>query len=715
MTFPPNLSADNCDVTFNLVCPGDVTVTCDAELWDLSIYGNAYVETYSGNVSAGIPQVTYNLNSCNTGYIYRTWTVEDYNWNVQSCTQTITVGSNGLFGADDITWPGEYYEVTGCNPNVSPDNLPEGYGYPSYDSQECAMIGVSYSDQTFYISASCKKVVRKWQVMDWCQYDYNYNSGLWVFYQTIKISSGEIPEPEFPENIEANSYNCQNAEVSVLPITVDASSCGNQYTITNNSPYAFDNGSDISGVYPIGTTNVTVTVHYGCGKKLNKVIKVTVLNKKAPHVYCYAKLVTALMPMDTDNDGIVDQGMVEIWAKDLDKGSTASCGGGSLTFSFSSDPTDMVRTFTCDEVGENEVEMWVTDSKGAQAYCIVNLVIQNNSANIPNCQPLEQMPPDAISLFGRVASINNAQLENVSLEINDMYPEITVVETIDTSYELVEEDIITPSGAVLTIGYYDTIYTSSFDTSISQQQMLKISDNNGYYSFDSCLIKGKTYNLNANFTDFSSRGIDETDLKILRYYLDGKISFMNNFIYNAADVNLDGQVNEEDYEILESFINGDIVQLNQSKSWLFYAENMNTDETSDSENIELEKIPSVMQNVNFTAIKIGDLNADAFTIYERQKGGNRYDVEFDETEIKLVYPNPFGDKLRFDISSHENQILSFQFYTLDGKLVNQYHQYCAKGENHLLLETNNLSGGIYILKVNDENAMTLTTNKLIKI
>ena len=94
--------------SFTLYCPDNVTVSCDEEIWDLTIYGNA-TYYYGGNwYDAGTPTVSYNLNSCNVGYIVRTWSVEDYNWNIQTCSQVITVtGGYNSFNESNITWPQE--------------------------------------------------------------------------------------------------------------------------------------------------------------------------------------------------------------------------------------------------------------------------------------------------------------------------------------------------------------------------------------------------------------------------------------------------------------------------------------------------------------------------------------------------------------------------------------------------------------------------------
>ncbi len=388
-------------VSLTLYCPDDVTISCSDEIWNLSIYGNATYYLNGGWYNAGSPVVNYYLNSCNSGYITRTWTVEDYNWNQYSCTQTITVLADGsTFNESNITWPQEHITLEGCYPSTHPSQLPPGWGYPTWynGGSSCGTnnIGVAFSDQTYTISSTCKKIVRKWQVIDWCQYNPNswYSGGLWTYYQFIKISSGDLPILTCPEDITVNSNNCVNAYVNVPPLWVDGETCGGDYEITNNSPYADSAGADISGTYPIGWHYVKYTVKYGCGYKKTCTRKIKITDKKPPVPYCYASLAVPLMGVDNDGDGVFDDGTVEIWAKDLDKGSTASCNGGQLKFSFSSDVTDKYKIFTCADVGENTVQMWVTDYDGNQSYCLVTIDVQNNGANIPDCEPQEDDSDD---------------------------------------------------------------------------------------------------------------------------------------------------------------------------------------------------------------------------------------------------------------------------------------------------------------------------------
>ena len=117
---------------FELVCPDDVTIDCGDEIYDLSIYGQAQYKDYSGWHDAGNPTVEYNLDNCGLGNIVRTWTV--YNPYAQanvSCSQFIYIDGS-YFDESNITWPQSPLDVSGCNPNVSPNNLPPGFQTPTW-------------------------------------------------------------------------------------------------------------------------------------------------------------------------------------------------------------------------------------------------------------------------------------------------------------------------------------------------------------------------------------------------------------------------------------------------------------------------------------------------------------------------------------------------------------------------------------------------------
>jgi len=69
---------------------------------------------------------------------------------------------------------------------------------------------------------------------------------------------------------------------------------------------------------------------------------------------------------------------ITIWASDVDGGSSDDCTNyGDLVWSFSKKTANNSLTFTCDDLGNNPVKMWVTDEAGNQAFCLASVSVQD--------------------------------------------------------------------------------------------------------------------------------------------------------------------------------------------------------------------------------------------------------------------------------------------------------------------------------------------------
>ena len=133
----------------------------------------------------------------------------------------------------------------------------------------------------------------------------------------------------------------------------------------------------------LGIYQIRWTVEDKCGNLALCSYSFTIKDCKNPTPLCYSEITTVVMPNTTPR-------MVTIKARDFDRGSTDNCNPGSscgscftlLRFSFSgTDPNDSLRTFTQEDVGLNELDMWVWDVAGNRDYCTVTVFIQDNVAN----------------------------------------------------------------------------------------------------------------------------------------------------------------------------------------------------------------------------------------------------------------------------------------------------------------------------------------------
>jgi hypothetical protein len=612
----------------------------------------------------------------------------------------------GNFRYTDITWPLNDLHLFGCDVNTHPNNLPSEYAKPSWNYVSCSQIASSFSDQEFLFGPDCKKILRKWTVIDWCTYTGG-SKGIYTYTQTIKISRDEAPLLSCVKEISVQSNKCDSTFVTLSEIAIEGQSCTGDYVITHDYPHSVS-VSNPSGMYPVGTTTVRYSVQYACGSEVvcQTVVKV---NPPGPVPYCLADINVVLMPQDTDLDGIVDNGMVEIWAKDVNVGSYHPCNNNSLQFSFSSDVNDKVRVFTCDDVGFNTVQMWVTDNKGNQSYCLVNVNVQNNAGNIPNCIP--DIGARSI-VSGKAMDESNKPLSNVIITAKDRIPLYEYVTDVVESVEYVTIDsFYNQAGTLLYI--YDTVV--SVDTmvvdSFSRINVVNLYTNE-LGQFDSNAIPiNRNYEFTAYLTDDMSH-VTGTDLAVMANVIFGGGTFNNAYTYIAADINEDKVVDIEDYYLLKDLINGEEDEWPKERQWIFYNESEMEDMSSNplDDNLpEIVKVPYLNgtgNTVNFMGILKGDLSRYEATINVQSPEISTRSELINDID---VFPNPFSDQL--SISGPSGAEVHIEIYNLAGIKVFETTQQTFSDIN---IDDAVLPNGTYMYRV-AIGEQEIKTGKLFKV
>lgn len=700
------------EALWSLICPNDTTVACSADISDLSKFGNAVYHDHNGYHSAGTPVVKKYLNGCGGGYITRTWTVEDPYWNLEKCTQTIYVGlPGGTFKEKNIHWPQKEVFLTGCDPDTDPSVT----GKPTYDQVGCSMIAVGKTDNLYEVNASCKKLIRRWKVMDWCQANGGAwaQDGIWYFDQYIMIINNDIPEVDCPNDTTVVVEDCNYGEVVLPTLEVDPSSCGGEYTITNNSPYARSKGANASGRYPVGKTKVVYTIQYGCGSKKYCEFFVTVKGGKAPTPICIAEVAVPLMGRDTDADGRNDEGMVQIWAKDLNLKSEPGCGGSTLFYSFSPDSIVMFKTFTCDDLGPNPVKMYVSDKTGNQSYCLVNVVIQNNKANIIDCvrkedgngnggdpnngsggDPNNGNPPasNALTISGKLTDAFGKPVSGAKIGIigENVWKKTT---TYDTTTVAKRDSFVNSSGITIHFNYTDTVLIAKVDSVLTNGEVMnKTTGADGLFRFENMLELKKNYLLKPEVSTLPV--LDIEDLKILVDYAFGYKSIKTDIDLYRSDLNEDGLVNMEDVDLMIKYLreaNADFY--GQHKFWfnenllgasLGYAE-ISASKTS-------EKIQVIfkgdLSNVNPTREKSSTNNLQSIIT-------NRID-QFD------IFPNPTDGQLNVNFNGLKEGVVGLRLFDQTGRLVKTENWQANKGEQTFKTDVSTLLPGIYFYQVQSD-------------
>jgi len=694
--------------SFYLVCPPDVWINCGAEIWDLSGYGTAHYYVNGHQYQAGQPEVIYDLTNCQTGKIYRTWEVEDYNWNIITCTQTIYV-SGGSFNYYNIDWPETDLQLYGCNVSTQPDKLPYEYSRPHLDYVSCSMVGTSYKDQVFYFGPDCKKILRKWTVLDWCNYyPGSSNPGIWTYTQVIKVSNNEEPQLTCVDTIRVIPTNCDGAYVSMDDVILQGSACNGEYVVTNNSPYADKRKGNASGFYPIGQTSIYYEVEYACGQ--NTVCQqLVIVDEKKPVPYCLSQLNTALMPVDLDADGTPEDGMVELWAKDLNYGSFHPCyPGEDLLFSFSSDTDSTSVVFTCANVGLNDMQLWVTDGRGNQSWCAVTVDVQNNAANIPDCSPADQ------NLKGVTEDIYSQPLENVYIDVKSRayYKSNIVLDTI--LVEKVIDSVQTAGGLILYMYDYVEEVQAREETVLVPGLVhnLKTDEEGKFFSPE--LDPFRSYTLQAfRFGDNST--IDEADVNLLKAYINNELEFNNIYSYIAADVNEDRKIDEEDLKILEEIAMREEDEWPNERQWVFYdSESIQNLVPGDNpllyelnEKIVLDSATDRFDSKSFVGVLKGDLGT-----YEAYTNGQDIQLQRQSAssikEKPSVYPNPFEDVINIDNPKGEE--LSIYIYSMDGRALTTIRR---KGSKIIIAADMLPQGQMLIYRIVDGGE--ISTGKIMRV
>ncbi|MBK9721361.1 MAG: T9SS type A sorting domain-containing protein [Saprospiraceae bacterium] len=402
---------------------------------------DGYVLSSCGNT----PTISVNDNrECGQGQITRTVVARGPNGISVTATQIIWVVDCDPFYInradncdpdDDITWPGnctgQATTIAGCGADISPDNPLLGRPVVENGADDlCALISIEYFDEIFTIEPdACFKVLRKWVVIDWCQYDPSIDpvKGRWEYLQIIKVHDTDKPvvsievgpcEPAVKNATDNICYghisivadatdNCspldwlfydykidlyndgigthQGYDFKVGPLTRKEYAAG-RTPLFHHNPLADNenNPFEASGTYPIGIHKICWFVEDGCGNIGTLCQLFEVKDCKAPTPYCLTGVITVPMPASK---------CVTVWAKDLDRGSFDNCtNADDLLFYFNGDTSATSITICCDDfvaAGANDellvdVQMWVQDEEGNTDYCKTVIIIQDNQDICPN-------------------------------------------------------------------------------------------------------------------------------------------------------------------------------------------------------------------------------------------------------------------------------------------------------------------------------------------
>ena len=559
-------------------CPTDRTLDCSTNIdfSNLEIYGTATAtDACTQNVTETILNET---NSCGVGQVTRTFSAADANGS-STCVQTISLLSSSVSTSSAIVWPEDYSTDDGCiASNISPENLPDGFGFPDLTNASCTNLSATFSDKTFAFpgqgSTACFKVVRTWTVIDDCMHDMpGYTPE--VYEQSIKVSDAEAPIPNSCEDITVTTTDCTGASVLIVGSATDnctdVEDINSRITIDFFSDGVIEDDENYNSIisysnnFPLGSHIATSQYFDGCGNTGTCTQRITVTNNQVPLAVCVSGLSIPLQEMDLDNNNTIDTIMAVIQAEMLD-GANASAGtsGSShpcnYTIGFSLDAAGTVSSmnFDCDDIGDNSVTLYVTDTAGGRSSCVTTVTVTDVNALCDN----SGMRPATIA--GQIITEMSEAVEEVQVELLGS----------DMPYEMTQND--------------------------------------GSYAF-SQMSAGGDYVLSPTKNDDPLNGVSTLDIIQIQRHILGSELLDSPYKLIAADIDNSESITALDMIELRKLILGVTDEFSDVNSWRIIDSNQSFSDPLNpflselNEDVSLQNLNS-SRIVNFIGVKVGDVN-----------------------------------------------------------------------------------------------------------
>jgi hypothetical protein len=257
-----------------------------------------------------------------------------------------------------------------------------------------------------------------------------------------------------------------------------------------------------------------------------------------------------------------------------------------------------IMTFGCADIGQHPVELWVRDGLGHTDSCVTQLTVLDTYLNCP-------ADSSKAILAGRIFTETNNNLGGALVDIADS-------DTINYTYST---QVFTPTNGL----YKSNTVPLGLDIAVTP------SDN-----------------------EFPLNGVSTYDLVQISKHVLGLQALSSPYKIIAADANHNGAVTTADIVEIRKLILGIIPTFTNNTSWRFVDANYMFPhpnaplQDSFPESIKLSHLAGNTANLNFVAVKVGDVNGSAIANVEggvEERGKGR--LVFDVTSIRTnPTPNP---------------------------------------------------------------------------
>ena len=505
------------------------------------------------------------------------------------------------------------------------------------------------TEKTFtVVEDACLKTIRAFTIINWCVYQAGIpaftiprienehgmvtitqtlkaadflgnqalaNIGRIEYHQVLKIQDTAAPIITVQSvNDCITADNCQNEKT----FSCSAIDCNNQSTATLTYEWTlYKNKVEVdAGIGNTFTRMVTTNEQFeitwsatdACGNTGKKTQFYYFVDCQKPQPYCLHGLAIDLM----------DNGQVEVWAKDFDVASQDNCTKEErLKYriwhsAYEEEAPSHIAlihalperiTFNCNYLGNQKIRLYLIDEANNWDYCETYINVQDNQQS---CKSPEITEANTAFVNGQILSWKGEAVEAVKIEV------------------------------------------------AAQQQSTDIA---GQFEFQ--LPKHTTYQIIPSKADQPLNGVSTFDLVLISKHILGLSAFNNPHQYIAADANKSGTVTAFDMVQLRRLILAIDQELPNNSSWRFVSKDYafpidNPLQNEFPESMELIEISS-NQQIDFTAIKIGDVNGNAVTnslfiaesrtnlpifkinvVDQAIKAGQNYEVAFTSNQMATI-------------------------------------------------------------------------------
>ena len=607
--------------------------------------------------------------------ILRCWVVVDEMGRFDACTQTINVVNSTPFNGSDITWPADFnvqVSMGNCDPSIDKNDLLPSQ-IPQYTNDECAKLLETPRDMVFERDdfvmppppGLCKKVLREWEVVDWCQRQLPP----WISptKQAIYFIDSEGPTVICtiantpPITVGANGLATVTIDATVTDnceTTFDATNVANQIKLEDGT---IINGTGIQIVhdFPAGTHTVCFTATDNCGLTGSCTTTVEVMRDECGLVDDFIPIslgsnLPVTLAVGDVYTGSIATAKLMIEGKGTDTSFDFNCSDIQYNMKYPTEYNGMV-IFPGTGIPPCKFLVTVQDVEGPDAGVCMNIspVVLNNvngvdqaTINISqirsgietdNCTD----PADLIISFDQL--FFSPPINGGGLPTGKQDTTVTCAD-LDANGELILTvyvyDLTGQGGDCnVTLKFKNSAGTNCpvalppFNISGNIQRddgeavedvmvhlaggmtMDKMTDENGEFAFED-LPAGYNYSLLPEKNDDPLNGISTFDLVLMSKHILGAQPLSSPYRMIAADVNRSGTITTFDIIELRKLILLINDRFPQNTSWRFIDANFlfpNSDNPFETSFPEVYNINSLSdsERAGFIAVKTGDVNGSA--------------------------------------------------------------------------------------------------------